>query len=886
MVDVSHYIVNNNFEGDAAAWVTTFGGYTSVPQSNGAREAWSNDNSTRWFLSYQDIVVPAGVYRLTANAYHRGYHTEITNIVLFGSTAQKEYTVGVKPLSSETAAYGSSPNSMAAAKTAFDAGFWLNTLNNIVVEDEGEGMGTLRVGIKNVAQPIRATTATSGDIWTIWSNFKLYQISGAELDTKRDNVVAEATALLAEPTDYSDGGVLSASIATLSGIADEDLTIAAIKTLQADMLTYRNARMASASSAKPADVTHLIKNASFESGHVSKTGTANGHYNEPIGWSLMYDAGNVHTNNNVTVIKNNVVPAGVAAGVVIQPTHGERSLVARFRWTTNQSFTLTQSVNNLSGGKYRISADLGKLSTAGTAQLNVHVAGNSVMAQNATFVAGPAFTNVSSVFDALEGDNMVITIYMTQTGGSNEATIIVDNIKLEYLGVEPFVSVSESTLAFTPSTTEKILNVRAGNITDDIVLTPSANFTLSTTTIAAADAMTPSGVNVTVTCNAGVNISDGALTVASGSLQEVVALTMTETPIAVSHAGIFLDQSFAVPVNITVSGDLFNDITLAGPNGISFSQGTVSTAEALAGKEITVYWDPTVSINDKNIELFSGDKTAAVTVYAVANNLVSSWDGDNAEGEGSRLTDFGWTVNNAAGDVATGTATFNVYNATSGIRYVPLTSSLVYTYKGKAWTGSRIAYLRSWAADASNTFNLPVVLQAGIEYVFRGVAAWHNNETEPSFTLSVRDGKASTANVLGTQTQNFTVRQAGADYKFSFTPETSGTYYVTVSSSAPNDAMCSPMYLSVVDGSDFSTSVEQTASGNSFNVYPTVTDGIVNVRLTNGGSIRVFDIAGRMVVSNTAARSFEQVQLPTTGVFFIEINDGKETNTVKVLRVR
>lgn len=886
VVDVSHHIVNNNFEGDAAAWTALRGGYTAFRQADGCYEGWNGDNANSWFNVYQDITVPAGVYRLTANAFHRGHHATITNAVLYGSTAQHEYNVGIKPLSAETADWGSTPNSMVTAKTAFNAGFWLNTVDLIVVEDEGGGMGTLRVGVRNVAQLIRATSATAGDIWTIWSNFRLYRLNGEALNPMRNSVVAAANALLAEPTNYNDGGVLAASIATLIAVPDADLTIEAIKTLQADKLTYRNTRMAFASSARPANVTHLIRNASFESGHVSRLGTANGHYNEPYGWVLMYDAAFTHMNNNITVIRNNVVPAGVAAGVVVQPTHGDRSLVARFRWTTNQSFNLTQNINNLVAGKYRISADLGKLSTAGIARLTVTVAGNNVMTQNAVFTAGPTLSNVSAIFDALQGDNMVITIHMAQTGGATEATIIVDNIQLEYLGVEPFVAVSANALAFTPSVRQRTLNVRAGNITNDIVLTPSANFTLSHNTISVADAMSSTGVNVTVTCTAGVEITDGSLTVASGTLQQTIALSITETPITVSHAGIFLDQSFAVPVTITVSGDLFNDISLAAPNGISFSQGNISTAEALAGRQVIVFWDSSISINDRNIELLSGNKSAAVTVYAVANNLISTWDGNDAEGEGSRLTDFGWTLNNAAGDVATGTgiAAFNIFN-TTGIRYVPLTSALVYNYKGRAWAGSRIAYLRSWGADASNTFNLPVVLVGGEEYVFRGVAAWHNNETNPSFTLSVRDARAASATVLGSQTQNFTVRQDGADYKFNFTPPTSGTYFITVSSSAPNDAMCSPMYLSVINAKEFLVSVEQTKA-TAISVNPTVTDGMVNVRMSQGGSIRVFDIAGRMVVSNTSARSFEQIQLPNTGVFFIEVNDGNESSTVKVLRVR
>ncbi len=884
VVDVSHYIRNNNFDGDATAWTVAFGGYTAVPQVNGIREAWAGDNSARWFVCYRDTLVPAGIYRLTAGAFHRGYLDDKTNIILYATTNEREFSVSVKALRLETAAYGSTPNSTATAKTAFNAGFWTNTVDEIVVPDEGAGLGTLRVGIRNIAQGIRATTATSGDIWTIWSNFKLFQLNGAALDATRDKVVAEANALLAEVTNYNDGGTLAGAIAALSGMADADLTVAAIQTLQSNMTTYRNNRMASASTARPANVTHLIKNASFEAGQKSLVGTANGHYNEPMGWRLTYMTP-VDVNNMITIVNNKVVPAGVTAGVSIQPTDGERALVSRFRWSSGHSMSISQTVKNLVGGKYRISADLGKLSTSGTAVLQARVQAASVLNQTATFVAGPAFTNVNAIFDALQGDSLVITATMSQAG-QIETTLILDNIKLEYLGVEPFVSTSQSALSFSPSVTQRTLNVRAGNISSDITISVPEGFSASQTTIPAASAMTSSGVDVQITSTATADIATANLIVASGAISNTVNLTVAETAISVSHFGLLFDQSYNPGATITVNGDLFNDIALTAPAGVTLSHNSISKAEALAGKTVDVTWNATTRVDDKDIELVAGNKTAAVKVFAVANNMISSWDGDNAEGEGSKLTDFGWSLNNGLGEVATGTAVFNNYNVTGGIRYVPLTSSLVYTYQGKAWLGQRIAYLRSWAADFSNTFNLAVTLEAGKEYIFRGVGAWHNNETNPSFTYSVRTAKDATATVLGTQTNAFTVRQAGADYKFEFTPTSDGVHYVSISSSAPNDAMAAPMYLAIVPKSlSPGTSVDKTGA-SAIQVYPTVTNGVVNVRMSESGSIRVFDISGRVVLNKQANAEIETVELPSAGVFFMEVNSGNVSKTVKVIRVQ
>jgi hypothetical protein len=877
VVDVTHYIANSNFEGDPDAWTVSRAGYSSFKQQDGSFEAFNADNASSWFNQHQEVSIPAGVYRMTANAFHRGYHAEISNVVLYGSTTQKEFSVGIKTLSSESESYGSSPATMAEAKTAFNAGYWLNTLNDIIVEDEGEGMGTLRVGMRNISQPLRATSASAGNIWTVWSNFKLYQISGSELDPMRDKTVAAANALLAEATNYNDGGTLAASIAVLSGISDADLTLSAVKNLQNDMLTYRSNRISSATTAKPADVTHLIKNASFELGHVSKLGTANGHYNEPIGWVLNYTA-STHTNNNISVIDNKVIAAG-AGGVPINPTHGDRLFSARYRWTSGQSFTISQEVDNLPTGKYRISADLGKFTTAGTAQFNVTVAGVSVMNQIAAFKTGPAFTNVSAVFDALAGDKMVVSAYMVQSG-ANEATIMLDNIKLEYLGVEPFLNVNQTALNFTPGVRQKMINIKGGNLVNDITLTPSANFTLSATSITAAEAMTPGGVDITVSCSAAIEITDGSLTINSATLEQVVALTLQETAITVSHAGFLFDQTFSPEATLTVSGDLFAPVNLSAPSGVVLSQTSISTEEALAGKEITLSWDKITALDDRAVVLNSGGKSATVNIYAVLDNMIADWDGDAAEGDGSKLTDFGWTLNNTAGeDIA---ASFTNYNATSGIRYVPM-SSQAYTYRGGIWSGHRMAYLRTWGADASNTFNLAVNLEANVEYVFRAVAAWHNNEVNPSFTFAVKNAKGAGAEVLASQTNEFTVRRIGADYKLNVTPTADAVHYITFSSSQPNDALAGVMYMAI-SPKKLNTAVDNSTA-SAISVYSTA-DGSVRVNTPEKSTIRLFDLSGRLVMNIVGSGTVERFELPSAGIFLLEVNSGVERKTMKVLRLR
>lgn len=879
VIDVTDSIKNNDFEGDAAKWTAVKNAYSSFKQASGVFEGWNGDNGSSWFNCSQIIRVPAGVYRLTAAAYHRGYLADKTNVILYGTTTQKEYSVGVKSLMSETEAYGSVPGSMAAAKTAFDAGFWVNTVDQIIVTDEGDGKGTLNVGVRNISQPIRATTATSGDIWTIWGNFHLYELTGADIDPLRDQKVTAATSLLAEVTDYNDGGSLQNAINTLSAIADADLTISAIESLETAMSAYRSARISSASVSKPVDVTYLIKNPGFEDGQTSLLGTANGHYNQPKGWNLSYNTAATHLNNNITIINNKVVPAGVAAGVVINPTEGSYSHVSRFRWTTNESYTISQVVKNLKAGKYKISADLGKLSANGSAVFKGVVAGVNVINTTATFVAGPTFTKTSAYFDAVNGDSLVISATMTQVGG--EATMILDNIKLEYSGELPFVTPSESSLAFTPSVNQKTFNVKAGNIDSDITLTTSNAFVLSKSTITVAEATASTGVDVTVTANTTTDILSDSIVITSGSVVKKVYLSDIETVVNYSVAGLFYDQSLLDTTNITISGDLFNDIQISAPAGIKLSENFISKADAKAGKMITARWEYT-RIENQFVYLTSGTKKDSILVFAVNDNMIQSWDGHKSEGVGSKLTDWGWSQTLADG-ITAGPAAFGEYNA-GGVRYVPAVNA-AHTYKGKAWVGQRVAYLRSWGSPATNVYNLNVELEANKTYVFRGVSAWHNNENNPTFTYAINTAKSNLGDTLGIQSITCTVRQQGEDYGFEFTPTTSGTHYLTVSSNAINDAICGADYLAIYPKVQLST-VNNEVSNASISVYPTVSTGLVNISTKADGTIRLFDIAGKLIETRVIGSSVESMQLPSKGIFMLEVNAGNESKVVKVISVK
>jgi hypothetical protein len=470
---------------------------------------------------------------------------------------------------------------------------------------------------------------------------------------------------------------------------------------------------------------------------------------------------------------------------------------------------------------------------------------------------------------------------MTQVGG--EATIMLDNIKLEYLGIVPFISTDKDLLAFTPSVKQKVINVRAGNISNDIVLTPSASFTVLPATISAAEAMTPAGVNVTVTCDATTEVSDGVLTFASGSVNKVVDLTLAESQITVSNAGFFFDQSLTPTASFTVSGDFLNDISLLAPSGITLSEETITKEDALSGKSIQMTWDMSTRVQDQNIEISSGAKSASVLVFAVKDNIISSWDGDNAEGDGSKLTDFGWSHTLADG-VTAGPASFQNY-ATGGVRYVSAANA-THTYRGKPWVGHRVAYLRTWGNPASNVYNLSVNLEADKTYVFRGVSSWHDNESNPTFVYSVNTQKANLGTMLGTQSVAYTVKKQGEDIGFEFTPTTTGVHYFTVTSNVKDDGICAPDYLAIYPKVQTTTGIYDNQK-SKLSVYPRIANGNVSVDLNSQtGTIRVFDMTGKMIHSRKATGSLENFELNGNGMFMFEIRTENFTDVVKVVNVK
>lgn len=462
--------------------------------------------------------------------------------------------------------------------------------------------------------------------------------------------------------------------------------------------------------------------------------------------------------------------------------------------------------------------------------------------------------------------------------------VATDNYRLTYISDgRPYMIANPEDLNFSPAENSKTFNVKGGNLTDAVTLTAPAGFSLSTQSIPAADAMTEAGIDVTVTYNGANEITTDTILLTSGATVAKIAVSVKQT-VNARVAGLFYDMTLPESYTFKVTGSVFTDITLSAPDGIILSANTIPANAVPDSVNITVQWNLTTNIYDKYIYFTAaGVKKDSILIFATTENLISGWDGDGAEGEGSRMLDFGWTHNEADGVTPVSTTSFNNYDATSGVRLVPYAKA-AHTYRGKPWMGYRIAYLRGWGDPASYVYNFPVTLEEGKTYMFRGVSAWHNNETNPTFTYSVNSAISNTGDTLGTKSVLCTVRQRGEDYAFEFTAKTSGVHYLTVSSNTKNDAMCAPEYLAIYEKT-LNTGANNM-SETSIKVYPTITSGNLQVDFGGkSGTIKVYDVAGRAVSSINAKNNIESISLPSAGIYLVQVSAGSETRTFKVVRM-
>jgi hypothetical protein len=171
--------------------------------------------------------------------------------------------------------------------------------------------------------------------------------------------------------------------------------------------------------------------------------------------------------------------------------------------------------------------------------------------------------------------------------------------------------------------------------------------------------------------------------------------------------------------------------------------------------------------------------TGDYALFAIANlklkstNLINPWDG-LAENNAGKPSDYGWVNPGAA-------TLFSAANATSGVRYVDVTSGHTFESDGSNYSG-RLMYVR-WDSSVveNSTYSFPVQLEASRDYQFSWIYDYiSNGAPNDKMKVSISTSADGTGTILSSKT--FT---SGAINKLrkgdlSFQSQTPGTYYINI----------------------------------------------------------------------------------------------------------
>lgn len=442
-------------------------------------------------------------------------------------------------------------------------------------------------------------------------------------------------------------------------------------------------------------------------------------------------------------------------------------------------------------------------------------------------------------------------------------------------GSQPYVYTLTGPLEFTWKDTRRQFILKAFNLVADVRLTAPEGITVSPAQVAKEDFGTD-GVVVTVDYDGQTPIEQDSIRFMSEGAP-VTGIRISADPVYVFDfpEGMFLNFDQSITRRAIVLADYLmpDGVTLAAPDGISLSK-TYLTQQEMAGDTVWAIWDGKTRILDGHIAVKNPAGEGSIDVFAV-QNLISTWDGDNATGPGSKLTDFGWTVTQRDG-VTPAEAVYNEYGVSAGVRYLPPWEE--YTYNGVKWTGERIAFLRWQRPD--DVFNLPVYLPAG-KYVFRGLLTWNTNGRAPViFKVGVNTAKSNTGTMLGSAEHTFQEGFQLADYEFGFTVLEDDTYYLTVAPNQGRDVICGVAMLCIYQENEpLQNDVRPCFTDRNLHL----SDRMLHYMFAHDAQISVCDLSGRLLktAQHKAGDEF-RFRLPVCGIYLVVLQELKNRKVIKI----
>ena len=387
-----------------------------------------------------------------------------------------------------------------------------------------------------------------------------------------------STAIAAAQTVYDNAS------ATAADVIGQETALTAVITAVNNAITLQS--RIDTWTTLPYDATSVIVNPSFETVQLDKQQTI-------PGWTK------TGTANSEYCTRNDAGPAGFKTGNVY------------FQYWSNANprpdFSISQIVTNLPNGKYRITAAAG--GDAGTTGTYVYAQDKQIQVTS---------TGNFSV-DAVVSDGSLTLGFKSVSRSVNWA--FADNFRLYYLSDgSPYIYLEPTSLTFNPTNLTKTFDVSGGYLTGDATLVAPAGITLSKTTLTAAEV--EAGVIVTATFDNATVITNGSITITSGSVTKTLTVNTSIDPVVLTSLSSMRYDEVLSTGSFTVTGsNLASDITITAPAGITVNPTSIPKGTgAVNAVAVSVTYDGTTPNVSGNIVVTSGVATKNIAVVAALNS--------------------------------------------------------------------------------------------------------------------------------------------------------------------------------------------------------------------------------------------------------------------------
>ena len=181
--------------------------------------------------------------------------------------------------------------------------------------------------------------------------------------------------------------------------------------------------------------------------------------------------------------------------------------------------------------------------------------------------------------------------------------------------------------------------------------------------------------------------------------------------------------------------------------------------------------------------LFAALCVVSVLGLRAQTNLIAGWDGGN---DTSSPSNFGWT--------SSANRTLQPRNNNGGIRMMTtysdykLENGTAYSYSASSDPSSVIFWLRYNTAGESFTYTFQG-LEPDVYYDFSALIGWHNNSSNPTFTVKVNDGSSDLATMTKAVSAKQTLYSVSARFKTSSTMTTTTNVKIVFTCNQTGDCM-------------------------------------------------------------------------------------------------